>query len=411
MKIYDVVIIGAGASGLMTAIKLSEGNKSVAVLDGNSKAGKKLLATGNGRCNLCNMNLSVQNFHGDNKYIKSVIEKYPADKIVEEFHKIGIFTMTDSEGRVYPKSLQALAVLKAMTDTLSERKVDIITDFDVENVVKKENKFTAFSADGKKIISKKLVISTGSYASPRLSSKADCYKIAEKLGHSRTKINPVLTRFLTDDKFIKGLSGVRAKCMAKLIADGKEVYSESGEMIFSDKAMSGICLLNLSVHAEKMLNQGKKISISFDYMEDKSEQEIMQILEFIIKNRPNMKCTELLNSVVNMKLGFSIMKKSVSDLSRNINTLNKKDLEKICKNIKNIAINVKSLDDFKDAQVCAGGIPLCEIDINTMQSKICKSLYFTGEILNIHGDCGGYNLYFAWTTGIIAGKGINNEKI
>lgn len=411
MKKYDIAIIGAGASGLMAALKASNSNKSVVVVEGNTKQGKKLLTTGNGRCNIANKNIDISHFHGDSDEISELLKLYPWQKIAEEFEKIGIFFVADNEGRLYPKSLQATSVLKALSDSLAEKAVNLITDFKLETAVKQKNLFILTAENGLSFSCEKLILACGGMASPKHSGNTFGYEIAKQLGHSVTKLMPTLTKFSCEDKFIKPLSGVKAKCKASLMHQNKEVYSEVGEMIFGDKTLSGICLFNLSIHANKYFAKGENLKIKFDFMPKDSEDLICENVYKIIKNRPLMQCGDILNGFLNSKLGFSLVKKSGIDPMLEIKFLSEKQVLKIVHMIKSFSLEVSFHKKWETAQVTDGGIPLKEIDVSTMQSKICPSLYFAGEILNIHGDCGGYNLYWAWLCGMIAGENATTKVI
>ncbi len=409
--IYDIVVIGAGAAGLMAALKASQNDKSVVILEGNEKAGKKLLATGNGRCNIANENIKDEFFHGDKSVITSVSSDISIKKVLAEFSKIGIFTVSDSSGRLYPKSFQASSVLKALSDTLSEKSVDILTSFPVFSVIKSGRVFILKSTDGREIKGEKVILACGGKASSKLSCKEGGYGIAKQLGHTVTCIKPALTKFMSSDKFIKNMSGIRAKCEAKLICDAEEVYKECGEIIFSDNYLSGICLFNLSNYAQPLFDKGKKLNLRFNFIHTETNDDLNRNISLMIKNRPNMKCGDLLNGYLNMKLGLRIIKKCKIDSMAPISTLNSEKISKIINTTSSLDVSVSGLSDFENAQITSGGIPLVEVNPITMESNICSSLYFAGEILNIHGNCGGYNLYWAWASAIIAGEAANGKVI
>ncbi len=398
MKIIDVIIIGAGASGLMTALKALENGKKVVVLEGNSKIGKKLLATGNGRCNLTNENMELKYFHGETNCLETILQKYNTAVIKDEFQKLGILTVSDDEGRVYPKSLQASVVVENICDAIKERNGQIITDFVVSKIQNQKSLFTVFSEDGKSYTAKNLVISVGSKASPKHSCKAENLELIKSLGHSVEESFPVLTKFDCKDKILKSLSGVRAKCKASL----ENIYSEVGEMIFSDKTLSGICLFNLSNYANECFKKREKLKITFDFVPDMSEKELVSQLKTIIKFRPNMKSESLLSGIINSKLAIACMRKL--GISKNVSLLSEKEIMSIVSLIKNFSFEVTRHNNWDNAQVSSGGVRLSEVNADTLESKFCKSLYFTGEVLNIHGDCGGYNLHWAWVSGIIVGE-------
>lgn len=403
MKIYDVIIIGAGASGLMAAVHSAKEN-SVLIVEANSKIGKKLLATGNGKCNLSNTYADVSHYYGDDDKIRTIFESYDSRKICEVFADMGIMTFTDSEGRIYPKGGQAATIVKTLADICAEKNVECKLEFEVTDVQKFGDIFSIMSSEGEKLKCKKLILATGGKASPNLSGSLKGYDIAKSLGHTVTKLYPVLTGFLSEEKFLKSLSGVRAKANVQLVKMGKSIASEKGEVIFNNKAVSGICIFNLSIYGAKELESTGKLSLNLEFCEDMSKDDIVKFITNLIRLRPNINTGDVLNGIMNMKLGFEIVKLCKIDTFLPISKLKPSQIESIADKVKNFKINVTGLKGFADAQLTMGGVPLSEIDLNTMMSKKCTNLYLTGELLNIHGDCGGFNLHFAWVTGIIAGN-------
>ncbi len=413
MTTYDIIVIGAGASGLMAAINAADNNR-VLIVEANNKIGKKLLATGNGRCNLSNLNISTKHYNGnayknslyseESLLIEGLLNEYDSNKIIDIFASFGINTIADAQGRVYPQNEQAAAVVKIFSDVCTEKGVDCITDFNVFSVVKSGEYFYLKSDNKDELRSKKLIICTGSKAASKLLSSDENYNIAKQLGHTVTPLYPTLTGFTSDEKFLKSLSGTRAKCRVSLNG-----ISSEGEVIFSDKSISGICIFDLSVYA---VGKDLKNSIlSLDLLKNMSESQVNSYIVKLIHNRQNMLCGELLNGILNLKMASLILKQCKIDSLLPCNKLKMTDIEKIAKKVKNFEIKINGTKDFADAQVVAGGIPLSEIHVLSMESKICPKLYFAGEILNIHGDCGGYNLHWAWISGIVAGKSASNNTI
>ncbi|MFI3326171.1 MAG: aminoacetone oxidase family FAD-binding enzyme [Clostridia bacterium] len=407
--LYDVIVVGAGASGLVAAIHSAD-NKKVLLVEANAKIGKKLLATGNGKCNLSNKNIDISHYYGDNSQTKGILQNFPCEKICDFFEEIGIKTFADVQGRVYPKSEQALTVVKTLSDICSEKNVDCKLNFEVEDIKKEDGIFTLYSSNGEYICGKKVILSVGGKASPKLSGSLKGYDLAQKLGHSVTDLYPVLTGFTSDEKYLKALSGVRAKCTASLVKNNQILKSEKGEVIFGKNSVSGICVFNLSIiGAKELVNKGK-FSLDLDLC-DITHDEIVNYITKLIKIRPFMKSGDLLNGLVNMKLGYEIIKMCKIDNLLEAERLKESQIENIAFKLKHFRVSVKGLKSYEDAQLTSGGVPLKEVDTITMQSKICPNLYITGEVLNIHGDCGGYNLHFAWATGIIAGKSASEKVI
>ena len=406
---YEVIIIGAGASGLAAAVSAAK-NKKLALVEGSKKLGKKLLATGNGRCNITNENLSLDKYHGDVKELAPYFKEMPLSTVISFFNNIGIITKADEEGRVYPINYQAQAVCDALERAAVNNNCDIYTEFTAVSVTKHKGVFSVKSADGKSLTAEKVIIASGGAAAPKLSCKNDSYSIIKSLNHSVTKLTPSLVQFTSKDKFLFNLQGVRAKANSALYIGDRKIREEKGEVQFNDKALSGICVMQLSSDISTYLNSDlsfkEKAFLELDLMPDYNFADLLLILKNIIKSVEKLQINDLLSGILNLKLGKEILKSLKLDLSASAKSLKEQDLKRVVSNIKAFRINLWGVKGFDDAQVTSGGVPLSEINLSTMESKRVKGLYFTGEVLNIHGDCGGYNLHFAFSTGIKAGKNI-----
>ncbi len=417
MEIIDIAVVGGGAAGLMAAIsaatecKNNNINCKVVVLEGNPKVGKKLLATGNGRCNLSNNNIAPQRYFGDVNLASELFEKYSCEFVLNQFKSMGLLTLADSEGRVYPYNKQASAVVDVLSHRCEELGVDCILEFNCFSIIKSGCYFVLKSSDGRELKARKCILSTGGLASPKHSSSHDGYEILKNLGHTVTKTYPALVQLRTDDKFIKTLSGVRSSASVKLYFGEKLLTKESGEILFADKSLSGICIFQLSVVASKIIsddishrNQGGKLYLSIDLASDFSENQLFDFLKNYKLASPGLLSGDFLSGILNIKLGREIIRSCKVDTLSEVKNLSDKDIRNICSKIKNLNINITGTKGFDDAQITGGGIPLSEVDTNTFESCKVNGLYICGELLNIHGECGGYNLYLAWTTGFVAGK-------
>ena len=406
---YDVVIIGGGASGMAAAASIK--NKKVCLIEGNKKLGKKLLATGNGRCNITNENLDISKYHGDALFLKPYFPSFSLERVISFFNSIGIITKADEENRVYPLNLQAQAVNDALIRATINNKADILLESVVTAVKKTKEGFKVFTSDNKEIETKKLIMAAGGLASPKLSCKNDSFSILKSLGHKVSFLSPSIVHFISKDKFINNLSGVRAKAKVALKIGDRRIREEKGEVQFGDKSLSGICVMQLSSVCSDLIDKDfkfkEKAFIELDLLPDYSFPEALSLLKNLTKSVANLKVKNLLSGVLNIKIANEIIKKSALNPELDANKLKENELKSVLSLIKSLKINVEGLKGFDDAQVTSGGVLLKEIDLNTMESKLVKGLYLTGEVLNIHGDCGGYNLHFAFTSGIIAAEAIN----
>lgn len=419
---YNIVVIGGGASGLMAGVSAAEEyrkqnkNYKIIILEGNQKLGKKLLATGNGRCNLSNWDLSEANFFGDYKKFAPILQKYDTQSILDSFKEMGLLTVTDSEGRIYPYNKQASAVLEILKLRAEELKIDMKFEFNVDSVTKYKNIFRIKSKD-QVINAEKIILATGGMASPRHSSSMDGYKILNSMGHNVTKTYPTLVQLKCEDKFIRNLSGVRAVSKICLMGDNENLLEETGEVMFGNKSISGICVFQLSVMASEFFSKGniqgkryKELSVKIDLAPNLTYSELLEFLTNYKKIHPNTPCNQFLDGVVNTKISKEIIKLCKVDKLYTISNLTEKDIKSICNKIKNINLNIQGTKGFDDAQVTGGGLTLDEVNLNTLESCKVKRLYVCGELLNIHGKCGGFNLHLAWASGKVAGFSAANER-
>ena len=413
MKKTEIVIIGGGAAGLMAACAAAKSIQrpgAVLVLEGNQKLGRKLLATGNGRCNLTNLQASLPHYHGDVRDAAALFEEYTPEKVMSVFREMGLVTKADDEGRVYPHNLQAAAVLSVLREFAEENGAECAVGKTVTEIKKVKNGFHVLCADGEEIEAAKCILACGGAASPKHSCSADGYVFAKALGHSVTPLYPVLTQLVCKGKVFKSLSGTRCAVHASLLADGKCVYSEGGEVLFSDVGLSGICIFGLSVYAGAFFATGKigdkaykTLSCALDCLPEWSFSEIADYLSEMRSGFPNRLAGDMLMGLMNMNIGYAMVQAAGIDPNGKLKSVSMGQIQKIASLIKAWRFEVTGTKSWNDAQVTAGGVPLCEVNTATMESKKTRGLYLSGEMLNIHGDCGGYNLHFAWATGRTAG--------
>lgn len=410
MERYEIIVVGAGASGLMAARRAATGLKSrgvpgrVLVTEGNEKPGKKLLATGNGRCNLTNLSISPDRYHGDVEAVQNLLEAYPAQRVMAEFEKMGLLCRADEEGRVYPNSLQAAAVLHVLGRDCEEAGVELLCGSSVTSIVPQEGGFLLQLSDGRRLFGKKCVLACGGAASPKHSLGEKGYRLARELGHSVTTLSPSLTFLKTADKMPRALKGIRCKAMAFLYQSGKKLGEERGEVLFGDGSLSGICVFNLSAK----LREGEKreqTELVLDLLEQLSISRLLEYWSKLKKEHPALLAQELFSGLLNLRLGEELVKRVGIRRDAPVSSLGEADLKRASHMAKELRFSITGTGTWENAQVTAGGVPLREIDLQTMESKIQPGLYLTGELLNLDGDCGGYNLHWAWATGMQAGSG------
>ena len=396
-KVYKVAIIGGGFSGLVSAEKLSSriGGENVLVLERNDRVGKKILATGNGRGNLSNENVSVYNYHSilpsDVSY---GIEKYGNKSIIDYFKGLGVDVSVE-DGKIYPSSFQANSILDMLRLKLEYLKTDIRVGYRVDSV-KCNGKAYKILANGESFFAEKVIFACGGKAGKQYGTDGTAYSLLQGLGHTVTPLYPSLVQIKTDVSKIKGLKGLKSQAVATLIVDGKKIKSFLGDVLFTDYGVSGNAIFYLSAY----LPQNKKCSINLAFLPDKSEGEIAEFLQSKFMNVKYLGIEDALTGVVNKQIGRAIIR-DCEGIS-----LNEDGAKKIARAIKNFSLNVVGTLGFDYAQVTKGGIPFNEVVATTMESKKSKDVYVVGEMLDVDGDCGGYNLQWAYSSASIACDGV-----
>lgn len=402
---FDIIIVGGGASGLFCAIMLKKNNPdiSVAILEKQKSVGKKLLATGNGRCNLTNMNITKDAYHGTFKeHIENLVTEVSPDKLLEELKALGLLTTTDSEGRVYPLSKHSSTVLDILLLGCKSSGVQIFTETFANKIDHRNNEFIISNEDST-FTCGKLIISTGSKATPETGADDSILNTLKRLGHTTTQLTPSLCPVPVKSKALYSLKGVRVTGKASIIHSNRILKSEYGEIQFTDKTLSGICLFSLS----RIANTTDNTFISIDLLPETNQEDVYNILS-ANRNRLSANCLsdDLLSGMFQKKLGNALLLAAGINKDRELKSISFKELETLAALIKDWRFEVKKSDDFSRAQVVAGGINSNEINHETMESKKIKNMYLIGEIVDCDGDCGGYNLHFAFATAYRAAKRI-----
>ena len=384
-----VAVLGGGASGIMAAITAKNYGADVVLLEKNSRIGKKLLMTGNGRCNLTNMKLKAEDYNS--AFVCDALAAFSQEDTVEFFRKAGLLTFSDEEKRVYPVTNQASAVLEILLLELERKNIPVICNFDVKAVEKRQNGFVVSDKNGKEIFADKIVVALGGKAAPSTGSDGSGYRLLEALGHSVAPLDKALVQLKTD----RGIKGVRVNARATL-----KDMTELGEVQFTEYGLSGIPIFNLSGYAK----EGDIITL--DLLPDYTEEELFCYL----KTRSNQRLETYLVGIVNKQLGQMLLKEcELGRLSRESRDLQDFEIRKIAAKIKNWHFTVIGKMPWENAQVTKGGIAVSEIFSKTMESKLVSGCYITGEMLDVDAPCGGYNLQWAWSSGFLAGKSAAGE--
>lgn len=394
-----IAIIGAGAAGIMAAIAASEHGADVILLEKNDRIGKKILSTGNGRCNLTNINACLSDYHGENTgFIEFAENNFWVPETLEKFSDMGLLYRVEDEGKVYPYSNAASTVLDVLRFEIERKNIKTEYGFDVESVKKTGNKFIICAYSKKRIECDRLIVATGGKAAPASGSNGSGYKILEAFGHKMTRIFPSLVQVKLEANELRALNGLKLDAIVKF-ENKCSSKKARGELLFTDYGISGPAVFAIS----RVVGECEDTSAEIDMMPDYSFSDLTEILK---KQRKIMSAVdELFVGILNRRIGQVITKICV-DLKMNddIKKLTDADIKRIASKVKLYRTKCAGTMSWNNAQVTAGGINTCDFSADSMESKLVKGLYAAGEVLDIDGDCGGYNLQWAWSSGYIAGK-------
>lgn len=403
-KQYDLAIIGAGAAGMMAAITAARENKKVCIIEKLDKAGKKLLATGNGKCNFTNADMSPACFGGDTAFVSQVLEQFTVADCLKFFYSIGIYPK-NKNGYYYPNSEQAASVVNALLEEIERTGIEISYDTQVNEMIPEKDKVLIVTNKGI-FDAKKVIVATGLLAAPKLGSDGSLFEIVKGFGHRFVPILPALCGFYCKGMSFKKASGVRATGKVSAIIDGNIVAEDIGEVQFTDYGLSGIPIFQISRYLSKGLYHKSEVTIDINLLPDWEKEQVLKELHHRKEMKRNQTTDMLLNGLLNQKLSEAILEKANIDKHIFVSSLADKDIIKIATLLQRISVVVTKYRDFEFAQVCTGGIPVSDIKWDTLESKLVPNVHFAGEILDVDGVCGGYNLHFAWATGYIAAKAI-----
>lgn len=376
----SITVIGGGPAGMTAAISAArQGANTVRLIEKNNILGRKLLATGNGRCNLTNLNCD------------------DAGETLGFFSGLGLLTRSEGEGRVYPYSEQASAVQEALISELIGLKVEILCGQEVKAIEATDHGYRTITNQGE-YISEAVILATGGKAGPQFGSTGDGYRFAKGFGHHTARLMPSLVQITSDQPFFKELKGVRSKGLAELLRGSKIIDREAGEIQFTEDGLSGICIFNLS------RNYVSGDIIRIDLFPEYSTDALAKLLSGTKDELKSRDLRQFFSGMLHKKLIPVILRQLSLESQRKASELTREETERAACFLKGWEIPVTGTKGWKEAQVTAGGVELSEVDMTTMESRLAPNLFFAGEILNEDGKCGGYNLQWAWISGMTAGK-------
>ena len=400
----QVVIIGGGAAGMAAAIAAADAGSAVVLLEGGKQPGKKLLSTGNGRCNLTNM---VQNpscyrtsegSMEENRAVWQVIRRFGCEETKQFFGGLGLY-FKNRDGYLYPRSSQAQTVLAALVQGMEQRGVDVRTEAKVCGIERREDGFLVRTAE-QSFRADRVILCCGGMAAPATGSDGNGYELAKAFGHSVIQPLPALVPLYGESGPLKKAAGVRTDGRITLLVNGKEAASDTGELQITDYGISGIPVFQVSRFASVGLEKGEQVEARISFLPEYEEPE--SFLAQVWK-----KCGDtlsILNGLFPEKLSMALLKKAGIVLHAPMERIPEKKRKLLTEMITAYPMTVTKTGGFDRAQVTAGGVRLSEVELRTMESKLVPGLQFAGEILDVDGICGGYNLQWAWASGVLAGK-------
>lgn len=400
---FDCIVIGGGAAGMTAAITAARRGKKTAIIEHTDRIGKKILSTGNGKCNLTNTELDRECYQSDDgEFVMQVIDQFTPYDVIDFFKCLGIYPKSKN-GYIYPNSEQASSVLDVLRLELSHQKVALFTQTIVKGIEKNGEQFR-ISTEQNEFTADSLILATGSKAAPKTGSDGSGYKFAKKLGHSVIKPLPALVQLRSDLDLCKGMAGVRSEGKVDLYIDGQFVTEDTGEVQYTDYGVSGIPVFQISRYAVRAVDAGNDVYVDVDMLPSVKDSALADMLFRRLDDDGYKTIEQFLMGLLNKKLVNAVLKRNKINPNETASNLKEQQMQKIINTIKKFRIPVSGYNPFENGQICSGGVRTNEINAETMESKILDHLYFAGEMVDVDGKCGGYNLQWAWSSGHVAGS-------
>ena len=395
----NVCVIGGGAAGMLAALTAAENGHRVLLLERQSRVGRKLLATGNGRCNLSNYHVSPAHYHGGAGFCDFALSQFDVGETLQYFASLGLLTVSEASGRIYPMSNMAGSVLDVLRYALERPEIDLQTGQTVTAVQKMPEGFSV-KTETDTFSARCLILAAGGAAGSKVGGGMDGYRLAKSLGHHRTALYPSLVQLKTDPTYPRALKGVKAQCGISICRGSQVLARNSGEVLFTEYGVSGPAIFDLS---RSVSAGGSDLTCLLNFFPDWEEAEVLHWLSQRQAAMAAHEASTLLTGSCHTRLGQMICK-SAGFTNQRAAGLTRDDLRRIARQATHFALPITGTCGFDQAQVTAGGLDTSEFDPRTLQSRLVPGLYACGELLDIDGDCGGYNLQWAWSSGRLAGK-------
>ncbi len=401
----DILIIGGGAAGMLCALTAAENpENTVTLLERQARVGRKLLSTGNGRCNLSNLHAAPEHYHGSAPaFCTAALEAFPPEETLAYFRSLGLLTVAEPDGRVYPLSDHAGSVVDTLRFALTAcPNIQLHTGQCAQTVHHDKKSGFTVTTETARYIARALVIACGGAAGGKLGGGMDGYRLLQQLGHKRTALYPVLSPLRTEPTWPRSLKGVKADALARVL-DGKRcVASDRGELLFTDTGVSGP--LGFALSRAVSTRSGQKLELQLDFLREYSPEEIRRLLRHRAENQ-SLESRDLLAGCVHSRLGQMLCKYAGVPAGP-MSLVTPAMIEAVAAACKNFRLPLTGVQGMDQAQVTAGGMETRDFSPKTMESRLCPGLFAVGEVLDIDGDCGGFNLQWAWSSARAAGRAL-----
>lgn len=395
-------VIGAGASGMTAALTAVRLGHEVTLYERQARVGRKLMATGNGRCNLTNTGAGPSNYHGEAPdFVRPALEAFPSEAALDFFRGLGLLAREEWGGRVYPLSNSANSVVDVLRQALDAAGVELIAGDRVRELRRFGSGYSVTTESGDKRSFDAVVVACGGLAGEKLGGGRDGYELLKALGHTRTALRPALVQITTEPAYPRSLKGIKADCALRVLSRGGLLASSCGELLFTETGVSGPAAFDVSRAVSEAGDA--KMELEIDFLRDYTSAEVLAHLQNRVKTAPELPASELLTGSVHNRLGRMLIKYADVEAAAPLSALSERELRTVAAACKRFKLPVRGTEGFANAQVTAGGIRTSEFDPRTLESRLCPRLFACGEVLDIDGDCGGYNLQWAWSSGVLAG--------
>ena len=400
----QTIVVGGGAAGMMAAISAAEQGDKVALMEGNPQLGKKILVSGNGRCNLTNIDAdSIEHYHGGNpRFIDSVIEQYPLQQTLGFFRKLGLETKEEKRGRLFPVSDQAQAVVDVLEDCLQVLGVDVIKNGKV-SVLDSKGGFKLQTSDGRSWEAARVVMASGGISLAKLGADRSGLNLTEDLGHTCTSLYPGLVALVSPDKYLQRLQGVKVRAEVRAPVSGNKVIVDTDDLLFTKYGVSGFTILNLSAQLVPLLEKGS-VELLVSFFPGKTAEQISEMLKLRWEKNPHRSLGLSFAGLLSSKLTRPLLERLEMSLEQPVSQIFKAQRWDLARALGSWPIRVCKPRPFDYAEVTIGGIRTSEINPDTLESYLVPGLYIAGEMVDVHGDLGGFNFQWAWSSGYLAGQ-------